>query len=387
MWPWSKRKDTRRTNHESKENQLLAASCGEISSPKPSTLAPLSAAEVMSALASTERSGPTISLAYAQMNGYDEKLVNPMRLTEIVELTQKNPSFTETGIDLALECRLGDLEYASSHPPRRELSFTNGEINETVDKEKLAAHTTLAQVLRQGDGDIGIGLAKSGINYKEYIMDLAVAKRNRDLQKLVDTLTSKEAILKPLFIRAHAQGRNKYGEISLEPLVEEVSDFFSHFLPRDEAEFFHLHPPLAAAMRVALAWIEEAKPSSSAPEDGHDFEHWCAAEVEKQGWITTVSKATGDQGVDVLAHRENKIVAIQCKRYNSPIGNKAVQEAYAGMQHYRASIAVIIGTGGYTKSAIQLSKSTGVILMDATEVLNFTNRIEAAISGDIGSHH
>ncbi len=43
-----------------------------------------------------------------------------------------------------------------------------------------------------------------------------------------------------------------------------------------------------------------------------------------------VTRGSGDYGVDVLAEKEGVTYAVQCKRYDGPVGVKAVQEAYAG---------------------------------------------------------
>ena len=52
------------------------------------------------------------------------------------------------------------------------------------------------------------------------------------------------------------------------------------------------------------------------------------------GWKTQVTKASGDQGCDVLAVKGRARVAIQCKYYSKPIGNKGVQEINAAKSYY-----------------------------------------------------
>ena len=65
--------------------------------------------------------------------------------------------------------------------------------------------------------------------------------------------------------------------------------------------------------------------------DGRDFEFFCAELLEKRGFLEVeVTKGSGDNGVDILAEKDGVTYAIQCKRYEEPIGVKAVQEAYAG---------------------------------------------------------
>ncbi len=130
------------------------------------------------------------------------------------------------------------------------------------------------------------------------------------------------------------------------------------------------------AVEIILNTVAEIKISQSKdghdlseyPQDGIDFEHWCADVLISCGWEANVSQASGDQGVDILATRESTILAIQCKRYSSPVGNKAVQEAFAGKQHVNATHACVIATSGFTKSAKELAISTGVLLVAPEDI-------------------
>ncbi len=68
--------------------------------------------------------------------------------------------------------------------------------------------------------------------------------------------------------------------------------------------------------------------------DGIDFEYWCAALLQRNGFThIVVTSASGDQGVDILANKGDIRYAIQCKRYNSPLNNKPIQEVYTGRVH------------------------------------------------------
>ena len=99
------------------------------------------------------------------------------------------------------------------------------------------------------------------------------------------------------------------------------------------------------------------------PSNGHEFEAWVAAQLENFGWQTKVTTGSGDQGVDIIASWAEKTVGIQCKRFKKPVGNKAVQEIAAGVQHYKLDQAIVVSTGGYTKSAKELASSTDVLLI------------------------
>lgn len=108
--------------------------------------------------------------------------------------------------------------------------------------------------------------------------------------------------------------------------------------------------------------------SDAVPEDGHDFEHWVASKLNDAGWTASVTQASGDDGVDVIAVRNGSSVAVQCKRFKGSVGNKAVQEVYSGMKHMQLDRAVVISTGQYTKAAQNLASTTGVILLSEHDI-------------------
>lgn len=110
--------------------------------------------------------------------------------------------------------------------------------------------------------------------------------------------------------------------------------------------------------------------------DGIEFESWCAHLLEKLGYEnveTTV--ATGDQGVDIIAERKGMKYAIQCKRYNTLLGNSPIQEVYAGMRFYDCRVAVVMTNSRFTRAAYDLAEATGVKLWDRYMLKKFLRRL------------
>lgn len=103
--------------------------------------------------------------------------------------------------------------------------------------------------------------------------------------------------------------------------------------------------------------------------DGPEFEAYVALLLEDNGFKrVALTKGSGDQGVDILAERNGKTYAIQCKNYEGAVGNFAVQEAYAGAQHYGCELAAVICPGEFTRGAKELAQSTGVLLWDGKKL-------------------
>lgn len=102
----------------------------------------------------------------------------------------------------------------------------------------------------------------------------------------------------------------------------------------------------------------------------YNFEKQCANVLKEYGWDANTTPKSSDQGVDVIATKNGKTVAIQCKLYSKPVGNKAVQEVNTGKSYYKADYAVVVSNNTYTSSARQLAKNCGVLLLFYDDLKN-----------------
>lgn len=104
--------------------------------------------------------------------------------------------------------------------------------------------------------------------------------------------------------------------------------------------------------------------------DGFQFEKFCAEIIEKNGYENvSVTSGSGDQGVDIIAYRDGIKYGIQCKCYASPIGNKAVQEVFAGKTFYRCHVGIVLTNNYFTPAAVELAQSNGIILWNRDKLL------------------
>ncbi len=102
---------------------------------------------------------------------------------------------------------------------------------------------------------------------------------------------------------------------------------------------------------------------------GYEYEYQCAKLLKRKGFSKiNVTRSSGDQGIDILAVKEGKTYGIQCKYYSRPVGNKAVQEAFAGAKYYDCDIAAVLTNSTFTPSARELAQKTGVLLWDGSTV-------------------
>ena len=130
-----------------------------------------------------------------------------------------------------------------------------------------------------------------------------------------------------------------------------------------------------------FAKLNDIGPNTSRPNNPIEYEHYCGDLLRKHGWEVAVTKASGDQGADIRASKGQISIVAQCKLYNSPVGNKAVQEVFASQKYYSANHGVVVTNNRFTKSARQLAASNGVLLINDCEIC----KLEDLLSNTTGN--
>ena len=106
--------------------------------------------------------------------------------------------------------------------------------------------------------------------------------------------------------------------------------------------------------------------------DGHDFEYFFAAVLERVGWRNvSVTKGSGDYGIDILAVSDGIKVGLQCKRFDGPVGVSAIQEVSAGIKYYKCETGVVVTNSYFTDAAKRLAKANGIVLFDRDVLAHF----------------
>jgi hypothetical protein len=329
-------------------------------------------AETLAAgILAVEGTGVHMAVHYATALGFEHELLNSSEaIGQFLELAQREPNFRQANIDKVTQkvirgadimCGGGSFE-----------TFVYG--IQGTDNQQLKP---LLEPYRLAVREYGAAQVfdAAGFDVSAFVMATATQRREADLRAIFAKLDEKKPYLAPLLMRARAKGRNKYGDLDYSEFFDELVAFLSTYFDATNLSFFYTYYPLALCLQHVEPWLAETADPLAIPTDGIDFEHWCAERIEEQDWTVRVSKASGDQGIDIEAMRDGVLIAIQCKRYTQPIGNKCVQEAYTGAKHYRADKAVVIGTGGYTRAALALAENTGVILIDAENIASFSSLV------------
>lgn len=160
----------------------------------------------------------------------------------------------------------------------------------------------------------------------------------------------------------------------------ELRYFVTNVLRIDEESDKYLFAAQVVHAAVAQAVVAQA---TQAPEDAveveslspTEFELYCADQLSANGWVTRTTRASGDQGVDIIAERDGLRLVIQCKLYAAPVGNGAVQQVIAGMAYEDADFGCVVSNTTYTISARSLASKSGVLLLHYEDLPRLTELI------------
>jgi HJR/Mrr/RecB family endonuclease len=101
---------------------------------------------------------------------------------------------------------------------------------------------------------------------------------------------------------------------------------------------------------------------------GPEWEDFLVRVFRLLGATVEPTGTSGDQGVDLIATLGPRRYAIQAKGYVSAVGNGAVQEAVAGMAHYRCNACAVITNSRFTTGAVELAESNRCRLIGEDDV-------------------
>ena len=110
--------------------------------------------------------------------------------------------------------------------------------------------------------------------------------------------------------------------------------------------------------------------------DGVRFEYFVAHLLHCMGYRTQVTPASGDGGVDVIAHKdplglEPPIIKVQCKKTLHIMGTPDVQKLVGALASRGTELGLFVTLGTYSKDAMQLERNRQDLrLIDGNELVS-----------------
>lgn len=105
---------------------------------------------------------------------------------------------------------------------------------------------------------------------------------------------------------------------------------------------------------------------------GIEFENLCQGLLQKAGFDVETTKASGDGGIDLIAHNRQSFFSgkyiVQCKRYAGSVGEPIIRDLYGVVMAERANKGILITTGYFTASATAFAQDKNIELIDGTKL-------------------
>ena len=91
--------------------------------------------------------------------------------------------------------------------------------------------------------------------------------------------------------------------------------------------------------------------------DGWEFEEETAKVFRLNGYKAKVTRKTSDGGIDILLHKDNKRIIVQCKHYSSPVAVSVARELNGVKEDFCADELILVASSGVTKDCTDFIKN------------------------------
>lgn len=241
-------------------------------------------------------------------------------------------------------------------------NYTDGKyikINKDIkdlEKTKLSLKNNLSNLYKINDKENCLKEEIIEYSEKSKLLSNQISKNSNELDKIKDYIHKKTIEKKDLDENISSLLTKKA------LLIQEINSLTDQkFELKKQIEL--LQPKIPVLSKITMKQIDEMNPFK--------FEYLTKVLLEKLDYNNVVlTNDSNDYGIDVLAEQDGIKYGFQCKHYSGNVGIAAVQQAYAGIQHYGCNIGIVITNSSFTKQAQKQAKETNIILWDRKKLMD-----------------
>ncbi|MEZ4634382.1 MAG: restriction endonuclease [Caldilineaceae bacterium] len=102
------------------------------------------------------------------------------------------------------------------------------------------------------------------------------------------------------------------------------------------------------------------------------FERFVGQHFAKMGYKVENTRASGDEGIDLIIRSGRRMAVVQCKRYGGTVGQPVVRDLYGVMVHTGADEAYLVTTGTLSRAAVDWAAGKPIHLVDGHRLVEWT---------------
>ncbi len=104
------------------------------------------------------------------------------------------------------------------------------------------------------------------------------------------------------------------------------------------------------------------------------FKEFTVSLFREMGYTVEITPGTSDNGIDLLLRKNNQLIAVQCKRWNTPIREPIVRDFYSALMSSGAQSGYVVTTGTFTSHAYSFAAGKPIQLVDLEALIDLTTR-------------
>lgn len=232
-------------------------------------------------------------------------------------------------------------------------------------------------------------LTKNSIFNNEFVKDYAEykAESTSEIRKKLNNITflKKGSLIQQLLYystestimnKSQFANSEEYEDFKCKKFFKEKFESFINLVKGELAEINKSKraEKIALAMQAGISLSSKHNIEDIDKMDPIQFEHFLGDLFKAMGYKVTVTKASSDQGADVIIEKYGEKTVVQAKRYSYSVSNSSVQEAVAAKAHYNCYHAIVVTNNYFTESAKELAKSNNVKLIDRDKLINLIDQ-------------
>jgi HJR/Mrr/RecB family endonuclease len=105
----------------------------------------------------------------------------------------------------------------------------------------------------------------------------------------------------------------------------------------------------------------------------YEFEKEIALLFERQGYKASVTKGSGDGGIDILIEKEGLEGIIQCKRFKNKVSPGPIRDLYGTMKAGNHKFGIAVCPSGFSDKAYEFSKGKNIKLIGLKQIMEMVN--------------
>ena len=106
-----------------------------------------------------------------------------------------------------------------------------------------------------------------------------------------------------------------------------------------------------------------------------EFEHYIATLYEAQGFRVTVTKQSGDGGIDVILENEEGKTAVQVKRYDQKTVGRPEVQNLVGASLKGFNNRIMVTSSDFSREALEYAHDHGVTLVNGKSLEDMAEKV------------